>query len=77
MKLFKVRKFETHLRKYGCVEEEESSNHPVWYNPENGMDATLVSHEEIKQVTADAICLRLGIPLYRGKKIRQKKLPKP
>ena len=65
MKLFKVRKFRKHLKKHGCIEEEKDSNHPVWYNPENGMDATLVSHEEILQATADAICLRLGIPRYR------------
>jgi|GEM_PF-375174 hypothetical protein len=65
MKKFKVRKFEKHLRKHGCVLDHEGGDHSIWYNLKNGMDASLVRHEEIKQGTADAICIRLDIPLYR------------
>jgi len=65
MKLFKLRKFEKHLKKHKCVLDHEGGDHPIWYNPDNGMDASLVRHEEILQVTADAVCLRLGIPRYR------------
>ncbi|MFW5760506.1 MAG: type II toxin-antitoxin system HicA family toxin [Cyclobacteriaceae bacterium] len=52
-----------HLKKCGCYLLREGKKHSIFINPENGKEAPIPRHTEVKNLLAKAICKELEVPI--------------
>jgi len=58
----KLRDFERHLAKQGCVFAKEGARHTAYINPRNRKIAAVPRHRELKKNLIRGVCKVLEIP---------------